>query len=473
VSMQDRRKTRKILERISECASTLSSFRRGVAVEFSTPIEPGVAGSSSTIREFTTFGLTGEALVQTQARLSNGTRFSGDQYLSELRLGKCFRFPSQHAVHITRLIAPSTRRFLMPHGWASGDCLVIPFWHGDRMLGHLLLDDPSTADMPSEQERLLLEEIADIASIAMQDASELEELNQEHGLLRFLADCAMAGLVVVQETQIRYANDQIVNILGFDKPYLVTLRPWWNFLHPDDRPLVWEAVPTLPDSATTIRAIRKDGRVAWLHMRVHSVLYTGDPATAFQFFDVTDRVKAEELLKERALRDPLTGFRNRGYFDDAIQMELQRSRRYKREFTLMMADLANFKLVNDRLGHQEGDRILAGIAEIIQNALRDSDWVVRYGGDEFLLVLPETGSSLDSLVKRLTENVETWCRSNCGSLPIGIDFGSATWSPEQPRSIPDLVREADAMLYRNKAKRRESQNRSVSASADSGGSDTR
>jgi diguanylate cyclase (GGDEF)-like protein/PAS domain S-box-containing protein len=341
------------------------------------------------------------------------------------------------------------------------------------MLGHLVLDDPEKGAMPSDQERLLLEHVADIASIAMRDACDLEELSQQHGLLRFLADCAMAGLLVVQGSQIRYANDQIVNILGYNKPDLAALTPWWNFVHPDDRPSIWEAVPTYPDKPVRIRAIRKDGRVAWLNMCVHSVLYTGDPAVAFQFFDVSDRIKAEELLREKALRDPLTGFRNRGYFDDAIQMELQRSRRYKREFTLMMADLANFKLVNDQLGHQEGDRVLAGIAEIIQNALRESDWVVRYGGDEFLLVLPETGSTLDSLVTRLTENVESWCLENCHGIPVGIDFGAATWRPGHPSSIFDLVHEADAALYRNKASRRTTQNRSVSASADSGGSDTR
>jgi diguanylate cyclase (GGDEF)-like protein/PAS domain S-box-containing protein len=400
-------------------------------------------------------------------------RVNGEQYLDSFRLGKCFLFPSHLNTQGSRMMPPSTRRFLLTHGWAEGDTLIVPFWHGQKMVGQLVLDDPEDGRMPSPRDRLLLEEIADIASIAMQDACELEELNQDHGLLRFLADCAMAGLLVVQEQHIRYANDQIVNILGYDKPYLGTFTPWWNFIHPDDRPLIWEAPPTFPDAPLRIRAIRKDGRVAWLNMCVHAVLYAGDPATAYQLFDVTDRIKTEELLREKALRDPLTGFRNRDYFDDAIQIELQRSRRYKREFTLMMADLANFKLVNDRLGHQEGDRILAGIAEIIQNALRDSDWVVRYGGDEFLLVLPETGSGLDSLVSRLTVNVESWCRENCKGLPVGIDFGAGTWHPDQPKPILDLVHEADAALYRNKAIRKEAQNRSVSASADSGGSDTR
>jgi diguanylate cyclase (GGDEF)-like protein len=208
-------------------------------------------------------------------------------------------------------------------------------------------------------------------------------------------------------------------------------------------------------------------------MTTHSVLYADDAAIAYQFIDVSDRIQAEELLKEKALRDPLTGFRNRGYFDDAIQIEIERSKRYKREFTLMMADLTNFKQVNDRLGHQEGDRVLAGLAAILQDALRDSDWVVRYGGDEFLLVLPETGALVEGLVHRLSQDVDQWCAEHCPQVPLSIDFGWATWRPDDAKPIADMIRAADQMLYQNKRERQHRQKRSVSASADSGGSETR
>jgi len=471
--MQSLQLTQRILNMISECASNVSHFQRSVAMSVRDPIVPGDALSSSPIQSFACFGIAGNALEQTQQQLSNGTVLSGEPYSNRFRIGRCYYFPAAQVPPIAGLMAPSRRRYMSPNGWSHGDMFAIPFWQDGRMIGQALLDDPGTGALPSSNERARLEEIANIAALALRDARELETLNREHGLLRFLADYAMAGLLVVQRDVIRYANDQIVNILGYEKKYLSTLTPWWNFLHPDDRPLVWDLAPGEVRAPSRLRAIRRDGRVIWLSMTMHSVLYADDTATAFQFVDVSDRIQAEELLKEKALRDPLTGFRNRGYFDDAIQIEVERSKRYKREFTLMMADLTNFKQVNDRLGHQEGDRVLAGLAGILQDALRDSDWVVRYGGDEFLLVLPETGASVDSLVHRLSNNVDQWCAEHCPEVPLSIDFGWSTWRPDDAKPVADMIRMADEMLYRHKRARQQRQNKSVSASADSGGSDTR
>jgi len=466
--MDEQDLTKRILNLVVEFASTASSFRRGLALCFRNPIEPGHEMSSSGILGFASYGLTSEDLRETEARFSNGAQICGDQFLSASHEGECF-FSANRGTSSLSIMAPSRRRFMNLGGWAQGDAFVVPFWQNQQIIGQIILDDPEDGMSPCDAGRHLLEKIASIASTALSGSCELKELGHEHDLLRFFADYAMTGLLVVQEQSIRYANDQLVNILGYDKDYLARLTPWWNFFHPDDRPTVWDVIPKNTDTPTRLRAIRKDGRVIWLNVSVHSVLCAEGEATALQFYDVTDRIEAEELLKEKALRDPLTGFRNRGYFDEAIQIELQRSKRYRREFTLIMADLANFKQVNDQLGHQEGDRVLAGIADIIQKELRESDWVVRYGGDEFLLVLPETGSSLGGLVARLTQSIDAWCSENCGGIPLGIDFGWATWSCEEPKAITDLVRTADVMLYKNKAHHKAIQKESISATADSGG----
>ncbi|MBU1050031.1 sensor domain-containing diguanylate cyclase [Candidatus Bipolaricaulota bacterium] len=440
---------------------------------FQTPIAPEISTSTSEILDFASFGLSDLELQRTSSRLRDGLQISGDQFPNSRRLGNCYYYPDRSRPDYLNFIHPSKRRFMALGGWTHGDSFVVPFWQSPSMIGQIILDDPNDGKIPSHARRQRLEEVANIAAVALRDACDLEALNEEHGLLRFFADYAMTGLLVVQDQNIRYANDQMVQILGYDKTDLSRMNPWWNFVHPDDRPLLWTPDPTPMESKTRIRAIRKDGRVLWLVSCVHSVLYGDTHASAYQFYDVTDRIKAEELLKEKALRDPLTGFRNRGYFDDAIQIELQRSKRYRREFTLAMADLANFKQVNDQLGHQEGDRILAGIAGVVREGLRDSDWIVRYGGDEFLLVLPETGSSLDGLISRLTQSVDAWCEDHCSQIAVGIDFGWATWTAAAQQTIPDLIRTADAMLYERKAQHKENQNRSVSASADSGGSETR
>jgi diguanylate cyclase (GGDEF)-like protein/PAS domain S-box-containing protein len=471
--MQNPELTKQFLELIASCAVQSSSFRRGVAMRFHDCLQPGSSSSSSGICAHACFGFDAAALQETEFRISVTESFRGEHY-SDLHLcGHCYYAPAFSNVPLSQLLSPSKRTYMLPGGWTQGDLFVVPFWQGETMIGQILLDDPAGGTPPSSMERTYLEGLASVASEALLHTDQLETLSQEHDVLRVFADYAMTGLLVVQGDRIRYANDQMVRTLGYENTHLYSLSPWWNFVHPDDRPVVWSETPEPTDSPTRIRAIRKDGRVVWLNSTVHSMSDNGSPALAFQFYDVTDRIKAEEILKEKALRDPLTGFHNRGYFDDTIQIELDRSRRYKRTFTLMMGDLSNFKKVNDTLGHQEGDRALAGIAGIIQSSLRDSDWVVRYGGDEFLLVLPETGSSLERLVERLSREVKKWCNAHCPGLDVGIDFGWATWAPDHDKSISELIRSADEMLYKHKAQRSHAQNRSVSASADSGGSDTR
>jgi len=473
VPVYDRKLTQKILGCVTDYAATASSFRRGVALCFQDPIVPGVASSCSRILDFTYFGLSKQDSERTSSQFSNGLKITGDKFPETCRAGDSYYYPSDSGIDFLKFIAPSKRRFMNLGGWTHGDKFVVPFWQSDTMLGQIILDDPEDGMIPSEAHRRQLEELAGITSVALHDACELEALNEEHGLLRFFADSAMTGLLVVQDQNIQYVNDQTVQLLGYKREELSSMNPWWNFVHPDDRPLIWTPNFASQVPKTRIRAIRKDGRVLWLVMCVHPVLFGETTAIAYQFYDVTDRIKAEELLKEKALRDPLTGFRNRGYFDDAIQIELERAKRYRREFTLVMADLSDFKQVNDQLGHQEGDRILAGISGVIQEGLRDSDWVVRYGGDEFLLVLPETGSELDGLISRLTRSVGDWCNENCSGISVGIDFGWATWTPDTQQLIPNLVREADTMLYERKAQHKALQKRSVSDSADSGGSETR
>jgi len=299
-----------------------------------------------------------------------------------------------------------------------------------------------------------LEDIAGVAARSLLDACHLERLTETHRLFQFLSDSGVTGVLVVQDSQIVYSNDQAEEILGFSDDELTCMSPWWSFLHPDDRPFAWRCIEAPQYASSTIRAIRKDGREIWLSAYAHHMEYKHQPAVACQFYDISDRISTENQLKEKAMRDPLTGLRNRAYFNDTIQLELSRSRRYKRSFTLMMADLKGFKIINDTLGHQEGDRILIGVAGTLRDQLRDSDWIVRYGGDEFLFILPETQSKLDELVNRLETNVSDWGKKNTPpNIEVSVDFGWAVWSSDDPRTISELIQAADVHLYENKRNR--------------------
>ncbi len=178
-------------------------------------------------------------------------------------------------------------------------------------------------------------------------------------------------------------------------------------------------------------------------------LLSGHAAEALQ------RIQLEEELREQAICDPLTGLYNRRYLDEVLEQEIGRSKRYNHDFTLVMIDLDNFKLVNDYYGHQRGDQVLKEIAELIQANLRESDYVFRYGGDEFLLILPETNGKAQRVIDRIQSAVTDWNKeAGLEKTQIGITIGLAIWCSGDEKSCDDLLREADEMLYRHKGTER-------------------
>lgn len=148
--------------------------------------------------------------------------------------------------------------------------------------------------------------------------------------------------------------------------------------------------------------------------------------------------------------DSLTNVFSRSFLRDLLEGEIARAERNKRPLGVIMSDLNNFKQVNDRYGHLMGDYILAQMAGILKSCVRGSDFVVRYGGDEFLVILPETDEPGAQFVKgRINVKVEEWNRNNrIGEVPMGLSLGLHMHLTGQ--SAEQLVAEADARMYAEK-----------------------
>lgn len=148
--------------------------------------------------------------------------------------------------------------------------------------------------------------------------------------------------------------------------------------------------------------------------------------------------------------DSLTNVFSRSFLRELLQGEISRAERNNRPLGLIMSDVDNFKAVNDRFGHLMGDYVLAQIASILKSCVRGSDYVVRYGGDEFLIVLSETdapGSQV--VVNRIREKVREWDRaSRIGNLSIGVSMGLHQHLPGQ--TVEQAVSEADTRMYADK-----------------------
>ncbi len=163
---------------------------------------------------------------------------------------------------------------------------------------------------------------------------------------------------------------------------------------------------------------------------------------------LTSLVIEERLLAESehsaGMIDPVTHVLNRRFLPGLLQGEIARAQRNRRPLTLAMCDIDQFKLVNDRYGHVVGDEVLAETAAILKSCVRGSDFVVRYGGDEFLLVLSETDESgANAVVARIREKMTEWDRST--ELGISLSLGLYVHRIGQD-ALQDIA-EVDARLY--------------------------
>ncbi len=166
--------------------------------------------------------------------------------------------------------------------------------------------------------------------------------------------------------------------------------------------------------------------------------------------------KANAHIKALSTRDPLTCCFNRVYMNEHLSLEFNRAKRYKRSLALVFCDIDHFKNVNDSYGHQIGDYVLKEFARfLIQNTRRNIDWVVRYGGEEFLIVAPETNiEGATRMAERIRQAIESHSLKAKGKrFNITASFGVTEYDPflsENDISIEMLINQADQFLYQAK-----------------------
>ncbi|MEI6290591.1 MAG: GGDEF domain-containing protein [Chloroflexota bacterium] len=166
---------------------------------------------------------------------------------------------------------------------------------------------------------------------------------------------------------------------------------------------------------------------------------------------VAEVEKLQEELREQALHDPLTGLFNRRYLAETLPRELTRCTREKEPLSIIIADIDHFKTINDNFGHLTGDKFLVRIAGVIKQILRDSDIVCRFGGEEFLIVLP--GASLDSARERAEA-----IRQKCANMllqhegqEIGITLSLGVSAARQHGTEGEtIITKADQAMYYSK-----------------------
>jgi len=202
-----------------------------------------------------------------------------------------------------------------------------------------------------------------------------------------------------------------------------------------------------------LELFRADGeRVPVLVHGVRMEDEEGEPRAWYLLQDIAERKALEEELAHRATHDPLTGAFNRIPFEERIDAEMERVARYATALGFLVVDIDHFKAINDTHGHEVGDRVLVEVARRLREVIRGSDLLARWGGEEFVVLLPETDlfGALE-LGERLREAIAAEPCEEAGTVTVSIGVAQAV----PGESVRRLFSRADAALYRAKAEGRD------------------
>lgn len=237
---------------------------------------------------------------------------------------------------------------------------------------------------------------------------------------------------------------------------------WVGTLHPEDRERVVETVFEDGDPSFDLqyRIVRPNGETRWIQDRAFPVT-NGDgevKRVAGVARDITEEKRLQEELRHRALHDPLTELPNRSLLEDRVEQGIARARRRGQPLGLLVLDVDNFKRINDRLGHTAGDQVLTELARRLQAAIREEDTVARWGGDEFVVVLPELEEpeALHSVRRRIREATDEVVEAAGEPLQVHVSIGAVVYSESeqggtvQTEDPDELFRYGDLALHRAK-----------------------
>ncbi len=227
-----------------------------------------------------------------------------------------------------------------------------------------------------------------------------------------------------------------------------------SIIHPDDRQRFLDHQKQHHRGASepaeiTFRILRKDGEMRWIWHKCQAMFgrdgtWRGRRTTNR---DVTALKEAEEKLQRLSTTDPLTGAYNRRMFMDMLVREMTRSGRYGEPFSLLMVDIDHFKKVNDTYGHDAGDRVLVEMVELSMELIRQSDILARWGGEEFMVLLPQTNPDRAlALGERLRQRISEYRFTGVGRLTVSIGVAHQ----QQLDTIDSLLKRVDTALYRAK-----------------------
>ncbi|HEY9109481.1 MAG TPA: EAL domain-containing protein, partial [Roseateles sp.] len=262
------------------------------------------------------------------------------------------------------------------------------------------------------------------------------------------------GILFHREGLMTDVNPPLCAMLGY-KPEELIGQHVLSFVAQDELAKVSEVMRLARELRYETVILHRDGTRVPVELIMRTMERDGERLRMAIVRDIRDRLASEARIQHLAHHDGLTGLLNRPAFMERMALQLRQAERRGDMLALLFIDLDNFKRVNDSLGHLEGDQVLTTVSERIVGALRGSDLVGRFGGDEFVVLLNDLTSRADIVVvlEALLSVVEVPVKADGRALSVTPSIGVAVY-PEDGRLAEELIQHADTAMYRAKAKGR-------------------
>lgn len=287
--------------------------------------------------------------------------------------------------------------------------------------------------------------------IASQDQLRHLELNHSQ-----IMNSVGTGIQITRGKEIVFVNDALCEMLSMDKSQLLALE-FLDYIHENDREDLAKSIQLLLGGKSApptleLRLSQSKAFETWIEVRPRLIYFQGQRSVLYSISDITGRKLAEKKIRRMAFHDALTGLPNRILLEDRVETAIRRCRRNNGQLALIFIDLDRFKIINDSLGHHAGDRLLVETARRLSQVVRATDTVSRYGGDEFVVLIPEVDNTqglkivLDKIQNALAQPMKL---QDDKEIVITPSMGVSLY-PEHGNTFEMLMQKSDMAMYQAK-----------------------
>jgi len=332
-------------------------------------------------------------------------------------------------------------------------------------IGALVVQSYKKSAQYTEEDIKIMEIVSSQVSIAIkrkQDEEALKKSQQEFASL--FQSHSEALLYVDEKGTILDINKRFSELFGYTLEEIKGKNINCGIIHPPEKIEEGKELDqkTLSSGYVQLETIRKkkDGTIFPVFMTGSTVFIDGKACGIIcTYIDISERKKFEEQLQKMACTDALTCCYNRRYGLELLEQQIKLMQRLKSPILIAFLDIDNFKAINDNFGHQEGDKILTEVGNLLKSTLREVDIICRIGGDEFLLTFPNTSIQEAPLIRsRLEEKLVPLNRKISKNYQIQFSMGFVEYLPGAAKPLDKLITIADQRMYEDKKKKKKTIN---------------